>query len=82
MLRNIQNVMHEYGPQLSFALVMNIGGVAARSDLDILAEPLKKMVHAQAKAKEWLSFALASEAFPSQKVTAIEKRIWLQKVIK
>jgi GrpB-like predicted nucleotidyltransferase (UPF0157 family) len=82
MLGLVKSIMHEYGPQLSFALVMNIGGVAARSDLDILIEPLKKMINSQVKAKEWLADALVSHTFPSQKITAADKRIWLQKIVK
>lgn len=74
--------MHHYGPPLSTVLIVNIGGVAPRSELDMLAEPLKKMVRGQAGAKKWLADALASETFPSQLVTPTDKRIWLQKIIK
>ena len=74
--------MQEYGPQLGYALMINIGGRAARSELDDLAEPLKRLASAQPKAKEWLSNALSSSDFPSDKVGEVEKRIWLQKVIK
>lgn len=74
--------MRQYGPGLSLALIVNIGGEAARSELDILAEPLKKMVKSQARAKGWLDDALGSEVFPSKIVTPAEKRIWLQKIIK
>ena len=73
--------MEEYGPPLCYALIANIGGGAARSDLDILAEPLKKMVQAQPKVKMWLADALSSQHFSSE-VTDTEKRIWLQKIIR
>ncbi|KAF6223554.1 hypothetical protein HO133_000397 [Letharia lupina] len=74
-------VTQQYGPQLCHLLVRNIGGEAARSELDVLAEPLKKLIFAQPQAKMWLSNALSSEDFPSQKVGSTEKRIWLQKII-
>lgn len=75
-------VTQRYGPQLCHILVRNIGGEAARSELDVLAEPLKKLVFAQPQAKVWLSNALSSEDFPSQKVGSTEKRVWLQKILK
>ncbi|KAL9072773.1 MAG: hypothetical protein Q9161_003314 [Pseudevernia consocians] len=74
-------VTQQYGPQLCYLLVRNIGGEAARSELDVLAEPLKKLIFAQPQAKTWLSNALSSEDFPSQKVGTTEKRVWLQKII-
>ncbi len=75
-------MVQEYGPQLSQALIMNIGGEAARSDLDSLAGPLKSLVCWQPKAKTWLTDALSSEYFPSQNVGAAEKRFWLQKILR
>ena len=74
-------VIQQYGPRLCHIIVRNVGGEAARSELDLLAEPLKKLVFAQPQAKIWLSNALSSEDFPSQKVGSTEKRIWLQKII-
>lgn len=74
--------MQQYGPQLCYVLVYHIGGIAARSELDILSEPLKKLVFAQPQAKIWLSDALNSKDFPSQKVGLTEKRIWLQQIMK
>ena len=75
-------VTQQYGPQLSYLLVRNIAGEAARSEMDTLAEPLKKLIFAQPQAKTWLSNALDSEDFPSQKVGPSEKRVWLQKMIR
>ena len=75
-------VIQQYGPQLCHILVRNIGGEAARSELELLAEPLKKLVSAQSQAKIWLSNALSSDDFPSQKVGSTEKRVWLQKIIR
>lgn len=78
----VDGVMIEYGPLLSQALMRNIGGQAARSELDVVAEPLKKMVFKQPGSKAWLDEALFSDTFPSQSVGPEEKRIWLQKVMK
>lgn len=75
-------VTQQYGQQLCYILVRSIGGGAARSELDVLAEPLKRLIFAQPQAKMWLSNALSSEDFPSQKVGSTEKRVWLQKIIK
>lgn len=74
--------MQTYGSQLSYVLIMNIGGGAARSELEVLAEPLKKLVSLHPRAKMWLTEALSSENFPSQKVSAADKRVWLQKIMK
>lgn len=74
--------MKEYGPQLSHAVIMGVGGQALRSDLDTLAEPLKALVTCQPKAKTWLMDALSSETFPCKNVGPTEKRMWLQKILK
>lgn len=74
--------MQDYGPQLSYAVIMGVGGQALRSDLDTLAEPLKALVTCQPKAKTWLTDALSSETFPSKNIGPTEKRIWLQKLLK
>ena len=78
----VDSIMQDYGPQLGQALVFNMGGEAARSELDFLAEPLKKLVSSQPRAKTWLMDALSSDAFPSGKVLEVEKRVWLQKIMK
>ena len=72
----------EYGPQLARALLKGIGGEAARSETETLSEPLKKMIFKQPRARQWLADALASDAFPSKLVGDLEKRTWLQKVMK
>lgn len=73
--------MHEYGPQLCHALVRNISGDAARSELDVISLPFKRMVFAQPQARTWLSDALQSDSFTSVKVDDTMKRLWLQKVM-
>lgn len=79
---SIEVAMKQYGPRLSHILVRQIGGEAARSELDVFAEPLKRLVVAQLHAKQWLASALDSDSFPSKKVGPTEKRMWLQKIMK
>ena len=79
---SIEVAMKQYGPRLCHILVRQIGGEAARSELDVFAEPLKRLVVAQLHAKQWLASALDSDGFPSKKVGPTEKRMWLQKIMK
>jgi hypothetical protein len=79
---SIDAALQHLGPLLAQALIYNIGGNAARSDLDKLSEPLKKLVVRQVQAKSWLEAALLGDNFPSNKVTAKEKMTFLQKVVK
>lgn len=79
---SIEVAMKQYGPRLCHILVRQIGGEAARSELDVFAEPLKKLVFGQLQAKQWLTSALDNDEFPSKKVGPTEKRMWLQKIIK
>lgn len=60
----------------------NIGGNAARSELDRISDPLKKLVVRQIRSKGWLEGALLSPNFPSDKVTAKDKNVFLQKIMK
>ena len=78
----MDSVLHECGPPLCLGLVRGIAGEAARSELDALIEPLKKLVFRQPRAKQWLSDALFNASFPSPLVSDIDKKIWLQKVMK
>ncbi|KAI4246998.1 MAG: hypothetical protein L6R40_001663 [Gallowayella cf. fulva] len=78
----VDSILELYGPQITQAIINNIGGEASRSELDSFAEPLRQMASAQASARQWLSNALSSSAFPSRKVGAAEKRVFLQQVLK
>ena len=69
------------GPLVAEALIINIGGGAARSELDTVAAPLKRLVFKQPRSKMWLERALFNETFPSDKVDSNEKRAFLQKVM-
>jgi hypothetical protein len=69
------------GPNLAEVLINNFGGNAARSELDSLSEPLKKLVFKQPMSKKWLEAALLNPSFPSQKVDAREKHAFLAKIM-
>ena len=74
--------MQNYGLGLTRALMQGIGGEAARSELDTLSDPLKKMIHKQLRAKQWLTDALICDDSKSQAVSDMDKRAWIQKVVK
>ena len=78
----VDSVLQNYGPLLCRALINQIGGDAARSELDVLAALLKRLIAKQPQSKKWLSEAIFSIHFPSKLVKDTEKRMWLQKVIK
>lgn len=75
-------IIEQYGPQVIQVVIHNISGEAARSELETLADPLRKMVVDQTQAKQWISDALFSSSFPSPKVGVAEKRVWLQQVMR
>jgi hypothetical protein len=78
----ITNALQHLGPLLAQALIYNIGGAAARSELDKLSDPLKKLVVSQMRAKSWLEAALRDGSFPSDQVGDKEKTVFLAKVMK
>jgi hypothetical protein len=73
--------MRTLGPMIAQSLVQNIGGNAARSELDKLSDPLKKLVVEQAQAQSWLEQALLSDSFPSSQVSREQKLTFLKKII-
>ncbi|PQE11948.1 hypothetical protein CJF31_00000059 [Rutstroemia sp. NJR-2017a BVV2] len=77
----ITNALQHLGPLLAQALIYNIGGAAARSELDKLSDPLKKLVVSQVRAKSWLEAALREGNFPSDQVDDKEKMVFLTKII-
>lgn len=76
------NALEHLGPLLTKSLVQNIGGNASRSELDKLADPLKKLVVQHPRSKQWLEAALLDPAFPSTKVTAEDKLVFVKKITK
>ncbi|KAK4106167.1 hypothetical protein N658DRAFT_563094 [Parathielavia hyrcaniae] len=60
--QTISSAMTHLGPLLAASLARNIGGRAARSELDKLCEPLKKLVTTRPEAQAWLQSALLSSS--------------------
>lgn len=77
--------MTTLGPLFCRALVRNIGGHASRSELDKLADPLKRLV-TQPGAQGWLQAALMDDdgpdAFPGgERVSRGERGVFLKRVM-
>ncbi|KAH6661262.1 armadillo-type protein [Truncatella angustata] len=77
----VDSAIGHLGPILAHTLVQNIGGKASRSELDKISDPLKKLVVQHARAKQWLEAALNDASFPSDKVSAGDKALFVKKVI-
>ena len=77
----IDGAMVHLGPAISRSLMQNIGGQAARSQLDKLSDPFKRLVVQHVNARHWLEAALHDPAFPAGKATAADKATFLKKVI-
>ena len=71
-----------FGPQLCSKLMQNITGEAARSELSMLTQPLKKLIVGQPKAKMWMTQALEGNDTSNKRVGEAEKRLWLQKIFR
>lgn len=76
----IDSAMGHLGPIVAQSLMHNIGGKAARSDLDKLSDPLKKLVVQHVHSRRWLESALNDNAFPSDKVSPDDKALFLKKI--
>lgn len=76
------SIMEQVGPLVAQALMYNISGHAARSELDKVCEPLRKLVVKQVKAKMWLEAALRQVQSLGNSPQEAEKRVFLQKVVK
>ncbi|ELR10445.1 hypothetical protein VC83_00535 [Pseudogymnoascus destructans] len=79
--RSIDTALEHLGPMIADALVYNISGNAARSELDKVCDPLKKFVARHRSSKAWLENALSSNNFASDRVSDGEKRAFLQKIM-
>ncbi|KAH7038000.1 armadillo-type protein [Microdochium trichocladiopsis] len=77
----LSSALNHVGPVLCQALMQNVGGNAARSELDKLCDPIKKLITASVHARQWLESALADPAFPSDKVSAKEKELFVKKLV-
>ena len=86
--QSFHSALTHLGPLLARSLVYNVGGHAARSELDRLCEPLKKLVTLRPEAAGWLETALADEGLFSQQsggreggVGRDEKVVFLRRVV-
>lgn len=77
-------VVNAFGPSFAQSLVRQVGGMGARSDIEVLSEPFKALFSAlPAQAKAWVEAGLWSEHFPPvvQGVGDAEKRRFLQQCV-
>ncbi len=77
-------IIDHTGPALATALIHGISGNAQRSELDALAEPLRKFVFKQLAARKWLEDAICGENFPEGaglRVSVKERREWVGRVV-
>ncbi|KFX90214.1 hypothetical protein V490_06567 [Pseudogymnoascus sp. VKM F-3557] len=79
--RSIDTALEHLGPMIADALIYNISGNAARSELDKVCDPLKKFVARHRSSKAWLESALSGDNFVSDRVSDGEKRAFLQKIM-
>ena len=89
--------MSHLGPLVARALVRGVGGRAARSELDKLCEPLKKLVTSHVDAQGWLMAAVlddgaggdqegggggGEDGFPGRERVGREERVgWVRRVV-
>lgn len=78
---SVNGIMEHLGPSLAEALIYNISGHAARSELDKISEPLRKLVVRQVRSKSWLEDALFRETLSGDRANEGDRRVFLQKVI-
>ncbi|PNH73318.1 hypothetical protein VD0001_g4211 [Verticillium dahliae] len=79
--RAAETATEQLGPLLARSLIKNIGGGGARSELDKLSEPLKKMISQHSKSRSWLGDALRDEHCVGYQVTQQDREAFLKKVI-
>ncbi|KAG7140255.1 hypothetical protein HYQ45_002957 [Verticillium longisporum] len=80
-MRAAETATAQLGPLLARSLIKNIGGGGARSELDKLSEPLKKMISQHSKSRSWLGDALRDEHCVGYQVTQQDREAFLKKVI-
>lgn len=78
--QSLDSALQYLGPILSRNLIFSICGNAARSELDKLSVPVRKLTTCHVNAKKWFEAALLDHNFPSDKVDLREKKIFLEKV--
>ena len=75
-------IIRHFGLRLCGVLIRGIGGEASRSELDHLAVPLRKLIFKGGAVKSWLEHALADASFPSKRISASDKQIFLLSIMR
>ncbi|RKF72661.1 Importin beta-like protein [Golovinomyces cichoracearum] len=78
---SLNSAVQILGPLLTKALIFSVGGNAARSELDKLSGPIKKLTTCQVNAKQWFGAALTDPNFPSKRVDSKDKALFLEKIM-
>jgi hypothetical protein len=60
----------------------NVGGKAARSELDKLSEPLKRLAANYVGSRAWIEAALADPSFPGTHVSDQDKSMFVKRVLR
>jgi hypothetical protein len=81
VLREHEAFMTQIGLGMAQSLVSQISGGAARSELDAICKPLKKMIEKRVEARPWLVHAMNSHCL-SPNVTMAEKGAFLEKILR
>ncbi|KAI5790105.1 armadillo-type protein [Geopyxis carbonaria] len=74
-------IVNACGPKLAEKLAWGLGGGCQRSEIEIMTEPLRKLVFRQVKAKSWLLAALAKDGISGPNVSVTDKRLFVDKVM-
>lgn len=78
----IDKITEGCGPRLAEKLCLAVGGGCARSEVDVMTEPLRKLIVKNLKSKSWLMEALKPDGFPSANLSERDKRVFIEKVIR
>ena len=79
----VEGIVEALAPQICQELIFQIAGTAMRSQLDTIADPLKKLIfHRTMLAKRCMTQALESPGFPNPEVTLADRRVFLQKLLR
>lgn len=79
--RRVDEITTTYGPQFGLALMLQVGGLAQRSELDVLCDPLRAMLMNQKSAQSWISAGLMNEMFPNKNITTEQKTKFMRSAV-
>ena len=78
----VDAALAQLGQPIADAIVFNISGNAARSEIDKVCDPLRKLVIRHPGAKVWLQNAMFGGNFSSDRIKDADKTMFLQKILK